>query len=225
VAIGFDAHRVRAVALPAIALGEPNGCSYQLNEIEGQATDTGLAGYAVWTVNGVAVLAPRSFATSPCAPELPVTGAVELMGPQALGYGVIPWGLGAPYCGETVSKEEAGAAQELSQRMVTATRLAQLGQLSPSAADVPFRATGAGTLVVAWYAGGARSARAADTSRALVARATTVFSSSGTKLVRVTLTRRGRRLLRSFVTLRLRASFKSHGSAAIVVTGTRSIAG
>jgi hypothetical protein len=219
-AIGFDERSMRAVAFPAIMLGEPNGCSYKLDEIEGH--EDAPARYAWWTVNGAATLtgSPPSSAASPCAPELPLTGTVELMGPQAGGYGVIPWGLSAPPCGES---EAVAAAKELSQRMVTATRLAKLGRLFPSVADAPFSATGAGTLVVTWYVagGGGHSARADGASGELVARAATVFSSSGTKRVRADLTRRGRRLLRHsrHVMLGLRASFTPHGSTAIIVTG------
>ena len=111
--------------------------------------------------------------------------------------------------------------------MVTATRLAKLGRLFLPAANASFNATGAGTLVVAWYsaARARRSVRARSASRVLVARGTAMFSSRGTKRVIVKPTRRGRLLLRhaSHVTLAVRASFTFHGSAAIVITGTSSV--
>jgi hypothetical protein len=225
VAIGFDEHTMKAVAVPAITLTGPGRCTYELGEIEGHENE--LAGYASWTVSGSATLtgSPPASAEPPCAPELPLNGTVELLGPQAGGFGVIPWGTPSSSGGEG-SREKGEAAKELSQRMVTATRLAKLGQLFPAATNASFNATAAGTLVVAWYAAGrgGRSARARSASPVLVARGTTVFSSRGTKRVIVTPTRRGRLLLRhaAHVTLAVRASFKPRGSAAVVVTGTSS---
>jgi hypothetical protein len=222
VAIGFDERTMKAVAVPAVALTEPDGCKYELGEVEGHENQ--LAGYASWTVSGSATLAgsPPSSAEHPCSPELPLNGTVELGGPQAGGIGVIPWG--AP---PSPGREEGEAAEDLSQRMVTATRLAKLGRLFPSAPNASFNATGAGTLVVAWYApaGGGRSARARSASRVLVARGTAVFSSRSTKRVIVRRTRRGRLLLAHapHVTLAVRASFTPAGSAAIVITGTSSV--
>jgi len=226
VAVGFDERTMKAVAVPAVALTEPDGCTYKLGEIQGHENE--LAGYASWTVSGSATLTGSltSPAESPCAPELPLNGTVELFGPQAGGFGVIPWGTPLSPGGEG-GRKQVEADEELSQRMVTATRLAKLGRLFPSAANVSFNATGAGTLAVAWYAAarGGRSARARSPSRVLVARGTTVFSSRGTKRVIVKRTRRGRLLLRhtSHVTLAVRASFAPHGSAAVVVTGISSV--
>jgi hypothetical protein len=225
VAIGFAERAMKAVAVPGIALIEPDGCTYGLSEIEGHANE--LVGDASWTVVGSATLtstAPPS-AGSSCAAELPLTGTVELLGPQAGGFGVIPWGT-PPQSGGEVGPEEAEAAEQLGHRMVTAMRLAKLGRLFPSAAGASFNATGAGRLVVSWYAaaGRARSAHAGSASRVLVARGATVFSSRGTKRVIVTRTQRGRLLLRRahHVMLEVRASFTPHGTAAIVVTGTTS---
>ncbi len=224
VAIGFDERAMKAVAVPAVALTEPDGCTYELDEIEGHENE--LAGYASWTVSGSATLtgSPPPSAEAPCAPELPLNGTVELFGPQAGGFGVIPWGAPPSPGGE--GRPEEGAAEDLSQRMVTATRLAKLGRLFSSAANASFNATGAGTLAVAWYAAarGASSARARSASRVLVARGATVFSSRGTKRVIVTRTRRGQLLLRHapHLTLTVRASFTPHGSAAVVVTGNSS---
>ncbi len=226
VAIGFDERMMKAVAVPAVALTEPDGCTYELAEIQGHENE--LAGYASWSVSGSATLtgSPPSSAESACAPELPLNGTVELFGPQSGGFGVIPWGA-SPSPGGEGAREDGEAAEELSRRMVTAARLAKLGRLFPSAANASFNATGAGTLVVAWYAAarGARSARERSASRVLVAHGTTVFSSSGKKRVIVKPTRRGRLLLRHarHVTLAVRASFTPHGSAAIVVTGTSSV--
>jgi hypothetical protein len=226
VAIGFDERTMKAVAAPAVALTEPDGCIYKLGEIQGHENE--LAGYASWTVNGSATLtgSPPSSTEPPCAAELPLNGTVELFGLQDGGFGVIPWGA-PPSSGGEGRREEGEADEELSQRMVTATLLAKLGRLFPSAANASFNATGAGTLVVAWYAAarGGRSARARSACRVLVARGTTVFSSRGTKRVIVKPTRRGRLLLRHapHVTLAVRASFTPRGSAAIVVSGTSSV--
>ena len=213
VAIGFDQKRVKAVAVPAISLTEPDGCSYELSEVEGRENE--LVGFASWTVNGAATLigGATSPPAAPCSPDLPLTGSVELGGPQAGGVGVMPWGALASSEG---GQEEAQAAESLSKRMVTATRLAKLGQLFPSTATT-FTATSAGTLLVSWYAAAGGSARASSAPGVLVARGTAVFSASGTKRLRVTPTPRGRRLLRHHVTLAARASFKPHGSAAVVV--------
>lgn len=226
VAIGFDQRTMKAVAVPAVALTEPNGCAYELGEIQGHENE--LAAFASWTVSGSATLtgSPPSSTESPCAPELPLNGTVELFGPQSGGFGVIPWGAPLSW-GVEGTREEGEAAEELGQRMLAATRLAKLGQLFPSAANASFNATVAGTLVVAWYATapGGRSPRARSAPRVLVARGTTVFSSRGTKRVAVKPTRRGRLLLRhaSHVTLAVRASFTPRASAAIVVTGTSSV--
>jgi hypothetical protein len=220
VAIGFDEHVMKAVAVPSIALTQPDGCAYELGEIEGHENE--LTGYASWTVSGSAALVGGSSSTAqpPCAPDLPLTGSVELGGPQAGGIGVIPWASGG-------EGGEGEAAEQLSERMVTATRLAKLGRLFGSAAGSSFNATGAGTLSIAWYAtvGGARAMRAGAASGVLVARGTAVFASRGTRRVIVTPTRRGRALLRHQhrLTLAVRASFKPHGASAIVVTGTSSL--
>lgn len=221
-AIGFDERSLRAIAVPAIALRERNGCAYALDEIEGHENE--MTGYASWAVRGVAKLTdnPPSSARSSCVSELSLTGAVELFGPWASGYGTIPWGPSTPPCGD--SYEEVEAAKALSRRMATATQLAKLGQLSRSPTDAPFSANSAGTLAVAWYADGSGRATPADSaSRMLVAHAVTLFSSSGTKRVSITPTRFGRHLLRyaGYVRLELQASFTPRGRAAIVVTGTR----
>lgn len=225
VAIGFDERAMKAVAVPAIALSEPPGCTYALSEIEGHENE--LVGHASWTVSGSAALTgnPPSPAPSSCAYELPLNGTVELFGPQSGGFGVLPWG-SPPAPGGESAGDEAQAGEDLSQRMVTATHLAKLGQLFPSIRNASFTATGAGKLVVAWYAAASpgHSARSATASPELVARGTTVFSSRGTKRVSVVPTRDGRHLLRNrrHVSLAVRASFKPRGSAAVVVTGTSS---
>jgi hypothetical protein len=210
VAIGFDAHRIRAVAAPAIVLREPGGCSYELNEIEGQAGELDIAGAASWTVEGRATLNRGSSSSATwCASALPLTGGVELLGPQSGGEGIMPWGPDVPTCTE---KE---ATEQLGQRMKTATRLSRLGRRFRSDTNLPFRATSPGTLDVTWYADAGDSVH-----HMLVARAMETFYSRGTKWVRPRLTSRGRLLLRSSrnVTLGMRASFRPHGSASIGVS-------
>ena len=226
VAIGFDEHAMKAVAVPAVTLTEPDGCMYELGEIEGRESE--LAGHASWTVSGSAMLAGSSPSSvePPCAPRLPLNGTVELFGPQSGGFGVIPWGATRSSGGED-GREDVKAAEELSKRMVTATRLAKLGQLFPAATHASFDATGAGALVVSWYAaaGGARAAGAHSTSLVLVSRGRALFSSRGAKRVVVRPTRGGSSLLRHAhqLMLTVRASFTPHGKAAIVVTGTSSL--
>jgi hypothetical protein len=223
VAIGFTQPAMKAVAVPAITLAEPDGCRYELHEIEGHENE--LVGFASWTVSGSATVAagvPSSPAT--CATTLPLTGTVELMGPQSGGFGVMPWG--SP---EASGGEGGQAAEELGERMVTATRLANLGRLFPSGPAAKFSATRAGTLTVYWYAQSAATARrlARSAKRMLVARGTASFAGSGTRRVRVTPTALGRRLLRRHrhVALSMRASFAARGSDAVVVTGSSSTRG
>jgi hypothetical protein len=219
VAIGFDTRRIRAVAAPPIVIHEVGGCRYALTELEGHAELTGTVVRAAWAVGATARLTGNGSSTAPCKAGLRVTGDVELLGPQSNGFGQMPWGPAAPTC------TEPELVEKLSERMTTATRLAKLGALFPSAASAPFKATGAGTLTVAWYVTVAKqiSAHVAATSRVLVARATSRFSARGEKRVRVQPTARGERLLRSSspISLGVYASFKSRGSAAIVVTSNR----
>jgi len=221
VAIGFDEHVMKAVAVPAVALTQADGCSYELAEVEGRENE--LAGYASWTVSGSAALAgsPSPSTQGVCAPELPLTGTVELLGPQSGGFGVIPWGTSMA----GVGGQEPPATAELNERMLTATRLARLGRLFPSVASRPFSAPGPGTLVITWYASTHRAhAAVVGAHQVLVARGSAVFSAKGTRRVVVRPTRRGRALFHRAhrVTLATRASFTPHRGGAIVVTGTSS---
>jgi hypothetical protein len=68
VAIGFDQRLMKSVAVPPIALTEPDGCSYELGEIEGHENE--LAGFASWAVSGSGALDARDGApaAAPCPP-------------------------------------------------------------------------------------------------------------------------------------------------------------
>lgn len=83
-ALSVDQLSIVAMAEPQISITEPDGCAYQLGKVEGHEPVAGFAGY---TVTGAATWQSGS----DCLAELRLEGYVALFGPQAGGFGLLPW--------------------------------------------------------------------------------------------------------------------------------------
>ena len=84
-AITLNMQEVMATAAPEITLDEPGGCVYALAQVAGHEAYKGQ--FALYQVVGSATL--RSGPS--CAATLEVKGSVGVYGPQAGGFGIVPW--------------------------------------------------------------------------------------------------------------------------------------
>jgi hypothetical protein len=84
-AVSLNSNEVVATAEPAITLDEPDGCTYALAREAG--TNLYDPALALYETSGTATLA----AGAACASTLTVTGSVGIYGPQAGGFGAVPW--------------------------------------------------------------------------------------------------------------------------------------
>lgn len=97
-AVALNEQEVQATAEPEITLDEPGGCAYGLAQVEGHEAYEGR--FALYEVAGSATL--RSGPS--CAAALEVRGSLGVYGPQARGFGVVPW--------VEVSEQEREAAEK-----------------------------------------------------------------------------------------------------------------
>jgi hypothetical protein len=84
-AVALNEQELRATAEPEITLDEPGGCVYALAQVEGHEAYEGR--FALYEVVGSATL--RSGPS--CAATLEVKGSLGVYGPQAGGFGLVPW--------------------------------------------------------------------------------------------------------------------------------------
>ncbi len=83
--IQFDPQTVTAAAAPAIAITEPDGCVYEIGQIEGTYSPIGTEELASWQIAGNATLTKGT----PCSAALHLEGFIELF-PRGAGS-PLPW--------------------------------------------------------------------------------------------------------------------------------------
>jgi len=83
--VALNEQEVRATAEPEITLDEPGGCVYGLAQVQGHEALEGR--FVLYEVVGSATLKSGPS----CAATLEVKGSLGVYGPQAGGFGVVPW--------------------------------------------------------------------------------------------------------------------------------------
>lgn len=104
--VALNEQEVQATAEPEITLDEPGGCVYGLARVEGHEAYEGR--FALYAVAGSATLKSGPS----CASTLEVKGSLGLYGPEASGFGIVPW----VEVGEQESEAAAKAKQEREER-------------------------------------------------------------------------------------------------------------
>jgi hypothetical protein len=234
-AVALNEQELRATAEPEMTLDEPGGCVYTLAQVAGHGAYLGR--FALYEVAASATL---KSGTS-CAATLEVKGSVGLYGPQAGGFGVVPWvevrGQEEALERELHEREEREAAEkqqrerEARQQLETREILASLGKCFPAGKSATlsrlqktgtwsfaFNAPVAGQLVVSWYETPKGAHLSANAEPVLVAAGNEAFNAGGTKSVTVRVTRRGKPLFRHARHLKLTANaiFTPTGMSAVV---------